>query len=307
MQKEPIKILIVDDQHQSIQFLKKHLEPIGYAVTGASSSKEALEIIQKEYFDLILLDVDMPEADGFQLCANIKESKETCHIPVIFTTTRGGVTDKVKGLEVGASDYIPKPFEPEELKARIKAVLRTKKLQDDLKQKASYLEEQAIIDSLTGLYNRRYIKDRLLEEIARAKRFKEDLSLVLSDLDKFQEINQNHGTQKGDIVLKEFSDILKKSIRNIDIIGRFGGGEFIFIFPQTNLEGAVTAAEKIRKKIAENIFLSGELKIKLTASFGVASLTPDIIETFQALLDGADIALSKAKVSGRNKVSTWKD
>ncbi|MBI2252648.1 MAG: diguanylate cyclase, partial [Armatimonadetes bacterium] len=255
-------------------------------------------------YDLILLDVSMPDLNGFEVCKIIKQNPATSDIPVIFVSAKGEVIDKIEGLNLGAQDYISKPFNLDELKARINAVLRMKFSQDEVKEKALHFEGLSVNDELTGLYNHRYIKERLVEEVARASRYKSSLSCMIIDIDQFKQINETKGPLQGDLALKELARILKRTIRLIDIAGRYGGGEFVVIFPQTDLNGAEMAAERIRRVI-ENHKFKGLEDFKITSSVGVATYVEGRYEDPQTIFSLADNALFKAKETGRNKVVTY--
>lgn len=302
-----IKILAVDDQAQNILFLKKHLNFENCEVDGALSGEECIKLAKEADYDLILLDILMPQMDGFEVCRILKEDSKTKDVPVIFLSAKSEIESRIVGLDIGAVDYIAKPFHLEELKARVRAALRTKKIQDDLKEKTSFFEERAMTDDLTGLYNRRFIKQRLIEELTRAQRFKMPISCLILDIDQFKGINDTYGHLHGDIILKEFAAIIRSLMRSIDIVGRYGGEEFVVILLQTDNDGAKIAAEKIRRTVESYIFPGPEGSINLTTSIGVSSFIEGEVEDADAFFYMADHALYKAKEMGRNKVVSWKD
>lgn len=302
-----IRILAVDDQAQNILFLKKHLNFENCEIDGALSGEECIKLVQDNDYDLILLDILMPGMSGYEVCKIIKEDEKKKDVPVIFLTAKSEVESRIEGLDTGAVDYIIKPFHLEELRARVRAALRIKKVYDELKEKAVFLEEKAMTDELTSLYNRRYIKQRLIEELARAKRFKTSISCLILDVDQFKSINDTYGHLQGDLILKEFAAVVKSLMRSIDIVGRYGGEEFVVILLQTDIEGAKILAEKIRKSVENYNFPGPTEAIKLTTSIGIASFIEEEIEDADALFYMADHALYKAKEMGRNRVISWKN
>ena len=200
------KILVVDDIPANIQLLDSHLSSIGYETITASNGEEALAKVDSERPDLILLDVMMPKMDGFETCKVLKANKRTDYIPIIMVTALNEMKDKLKGIEAGADDFITKPFNKLELLARVKSLLRVKNLHDQLQEKVKQLEmakkrlsELAVTDGLTSLYNYRYFKGYLAQEIRRAKRHHSSVSLIMLDIDFFKNYNDTHGHLAGEI------------------------------------------------------------------------------------------------------------
>lgn len=304
MEKETAKILVVDDQLANVEYIRRNLSELGYEVLGAYGGLDALRKVQQEIPDLILLDIVMPDLTGYEVCRALKIHPETSDIPVIFLTAKGEVYDKVSGLNLGAQDYVPKPFHPEELRARVRAALRIKAEQDKLKERTRQLAEKSISDELTGVYNNKYLMKRLKEELARASRYKYAISSLLIDIDYFKEINETLGKEKSDLVLKEIAKIIKGSVRAIDITARYGGGEFVVVLPQTGKQGSGVVAEKIRRNIESYPFYQKIEITKITASIGVAGYEEDNLGDVETLLQWAKEALAKAKTAGRNQVST---
>jgi diguanylate cyclase (GGDEF)-like protein len=223
-------------------------------------------------------------------------------------TAKDSVSDKVVGLESGADDYLPKPFDDNELNARIYAQLRTKSQQDELKQKNQQLEDMltrvetlAISDSLTGLFNRRRFEFILSNEFKRAVRYKSQLSCLMIDIDHFKKVNDALGHQAGDALLREISQIIQRCIRDVDTIARWGGEEFVVLGPNTSTEHAKLAAARILNAVSQQVFTEFE-GIKITVSIGIAGLPNPGIDTPEKLLNAADIALYEAKKNGRNRM-----
>ena len=303
------RILIVDDHEDNIEVLKVRLESWGYETASAYSGREALQLVTERPPDLILLDVMMPEMSGIEVARHIKGNVALPFIPIIMQTALDSTGDKVEGLEAGADDYITKPIDFAELKARVRSMLRIKRLQESLKEREKELlevNEQLLLmsqtDALTGLDNRRHLNDRIDEMFSHAKRLNEPFSLVMCDLDKFKSVNDTYGHQAGDEVLKQLATILKDEAREIDRVGRYGGEEFMLLLPGTVVEAAVLFAERVRKRLEGHTFSFPDGTLKRTASFGVAGWPNPRISECDTLVRMADEALYVAKETGRNKV-----
>ena len=302
-------ILIVDDHEDNIEVLTVRLESRGYKTLSAYNGKDAIKIVEATPPDLILLDVMMPEMDGNEVARHIKGNKGLPFIPIIMQTALDSTDSKVEGLEAGADDYITKPIDFAELKARLRSMLRIKRLQESLEEREKELVEanerltyMSQTDALTGLDNRRHLNERIDEMFSHAKRLNEPFSLVMCDLDKFKSVNDTYGHQAGDEVLKQLSAILRDEAREIDRVGRYGGEEFMLLLPGTVLDAAVTFAERVRKRIEGNTFTFPGGTLTRTSSFGVAGWPHPKIEQCDDLVRTADDALYVAKETGRNKV-----
>ena len=303
---EIIKILIIDDNLSNTVFLQNILNSDECFVSSALSAMDGIERAKFEEWDLILLDVSLYDMDGYKVCKLLKSNDRTKDIPVIFLTVENKIDNKVAGLNTGAVDYIDKPFHPRELKARINSALRTKKIHDDLKAQIYELEEKIITDELTKVYNRLYIYKRLNEEINRSKRFNTNISCLVLDLDHFKRVNDKYGHLTGDTVLIEFAKVLRTQLRSVDMIGRYGGEEFVIVLPQTAKDGALNMAERLRKCV-EDFHFSGPVNevIRLTTSIGVATIGPDDTINSKDFFQMADNALYEAKKENRNRVIFW--
>ncbi len=293
-------ILAIDDSPEIHQLLKVRLKNLDVEMTHANCGFDGFEQALASNPDLILLDVMMPDASGFDICRKLKATTETRNIPVIFLTGASDVDQKVLGFDVGAVDYIQKPFDSAELNARVRAALRTKRFQDMLAQRA-------MIDGLTGLWNRTHFDQRMHEEVAAAARYDRPMSLIMMDVDKFKNLNDNHGHPFGDEVLQAVGDVLQDSARTSDWPCRYGGEEFGLILRETDLEGAVIMAERVREEI-ESLQLRNKAQlVSVTASFGVVSSTlcmnPCDLSS-RWMIESADRALYASKEGGRNRVST---
>ena len=306
------KILLVEDSKSQAKTAKDFLEKNGYEVMLAENGKAAIKAVKTTSVDIILLDLVLPDMSGNEVCRWLKLNEDTKGIPIIMLTVKDDVKDKVAGLEAGADDYLLKPYNNGELNARIFACLRTKALQDELKQKNHQLEEllkrleiMAITDSLTGLYNRRHLETILKEEFKRTFRYKTPLTCMMIDIDNFKAVNDAFGHHAGDAVLKETAKIITENAREADTVARWGGEEFIVILPQTKKEEALQAASRILKIIAEYNFpdIPDE---RITVSIGITSIPhPSLnIDTEEKLIHTADCALYEAKRKGRNKIES---
>jgi two-component system, cell cycle response regulator len=305
----PQRILVVDDHPDNVEIIDARLSSRGYVIETASNGQEALDKVYDHPPHLILLDVMMPVIDGFEVSRRIKRDSSLPFIPIILVTARGETEDKVEGLDAGADDYLTKPINFPELEARVRSMLRIKKLQDELDRKNRELEEVnrqlrqlSITDGLTGLYNHRHIHELLQEEYERSKRSGEPLGVAMLDLDRFKLLNDTYGHQMGDHVLAETARILDGNAREVDVIGRYGGEEFMAILPNADEEAAVQFAERVRAAVEQKSYDSNGTEIRMTVSGGVASARADEISFPDELIRLADRALYEAKDSGRNRI-----
>jgi diguanylate cyclase (GGDEF)-like protein len=292
-------ILIVDDIPQNLQVLGQVLSQEGYRVAVATSGAQAIDVASKVQPDLILLDVMMPEMDGFEACKRLKTIDELANVPIIFLTARSSTEDLVAGFDAGAVDFISKPFINVELLARVRTQVRINHLMKELEQKNKELEEKAVHDDLTGLFNHGYMFERLSYCQQLSSRYHTPLSVIMFDLDHFKAVNDTWGHQVGDTVLQKVSGVIKNAVRQVDIAGRYGGEEFMIICPETALENAHLLAERIREEIAATDM--GEDGLVVTISGGVAESLEQ--EPVEKLVNRADELLYKSKNSGRNQIS----
>jgi len=292
-----IEILIVDDSPRNVKILGSAFNE-RYKVKFATSGEKALEMASAESPpDLILLDVVMPEMDGYEVCKRLKDNDRTKNIPVIFITAKGEVEDETKGLELGAVDYIVKPFCLPIVKARVNTHVK-------LKIKSDSLERLTCIDGLTSIANRRRFDDFFQQEWNRALRSQTKISLIFIDVDFFKNYNDNNGHSAGDECLIKVAQCLKDTlVRTTDLLARFGGEEFIVVLPETNIEQAEAIAEKLRLHV-ENLNIPhahSAVADKVTLSLGIATTIPTTSLLPSKLVMAADGALYKAKNLGRNR------
>jgi len=301
-------VLLVEDNNTQAAIIRGFLEKNGYRVLWATDGMSAFKIAKTQPVDIILLDLILPDIDGNNVCRWLKLDLNTRGIPIIMLTAKSAVSDRVAGLEAGADDYLPKPFDEDELNARIYVRLRSKTHQDELHQKNRQLEDMitrvetlAIMDSLTGLFNRRRFESILAAEYKKAKRYQGPLSCLMIDIDHFKEVNDVQGHQGGDTVLKEIAQLIQKNIREVDTAARWGGEEFVVLCPNTSKENARPIAERIRQSAAEQAF-TGAGGRQITVSIGIAGLPDPSIDTREKLVHTADLAMYEAKKGGRNRV-----
>jgi len=289
-------ILIVDDTIANLDILVELLDE--YDVVDATNAKDALEIANEEHIDLILLDIMMPEMDGYEMCKRLKAEDKTKDIPVIFITAKTDEDSITKAYDIGGTDYIRKPFLPKELLSRVKKELKLQELINELKL-------LSLTDPLTKLYNRRFFVDSSKSILEMAKRNKTDLSLIMIDIDKFKNINDTYGHQVGDEILKLLAKIMIHQQRKSDISCRYGGEEFVILLPHTSLQKATLVAEKLREVIQTSYFeITLDKKVKFTISLGVSSVHLKDEINIQKALKRADEALYIAKENGRNQVKS---
>jgi diguanylate cyclase (GGDEF)-like protein len=292
-----ITILVIDDDASIHRAVERHLDGVVDQVLKADSAIKGLQIAIQEKPDLILLDVNMPQIDGFKVCRNLQENPTTHDIPILFLTADRNPDNLAKALNAGASDYISKPFNAIELEARVRVALRTKQMID-------LLRERARIDALTGLNNRASMDDALIAATSAFQRTEQPLALLMIDLDYFKKINDTYGHGVGDDVIRKVGASIRAGCRPYDIACRFGGDEFGVILAQTNTDCATQIAERILDGINEIKIRVGDNEINIACSGGLASASemPSGFEPAD-LLKAADEALYSAKSEGRNRLA----
>jgi diguanylate cyclase (GGDEF)-like protein len=322
-------ILVVDDIPANVQFLAKLLIKNGYEVRSELSGHMALAAIDEVMPALILLDARMPGMSGYEVCKALKANPKTREIPVIFLSSLDEVLDKIKAFEVGAVDYITKPFHFAELLARVQTHLMLRRLQQQLQAQNEQLHREirdriaaetalqfanqelkrlAHLDGLTQVANRRCFDERLEYEWHRLAREQQPLSLILCDVDYFKLYNDHYGHQAGDACLQKIAEAINRNIRRAaDLVARYGGEEFVIILPNTSLRGAVYVTELIRTDIAalKIPHLASPLCDWVTASIGLASIIPSLDRSPRRLVDAADQALYEAKFKGRDRYTVY--
>jgi len=315
------RLLVADDDQLIVSQIREGLAGSEYTFFECRDGTEVLSAIRQHHPDLLLLDVEMPGLGGVEVCRIVKANQGATgfgFIPVILMTARR--TGKVEGLELGADDYLIKPFDMLELSARVKSMLRLKALQDALVQKNRELDKankeledkrQELLklsrtDGLTGLINRRHFEERLAAEFARSERYRAPLSCFLLDIDHFKKVNDTWGHPFGDVVLREVAAVARRALRDVDVIARYGGEELIALLPETGPEEAWRAAERVRMGVEAMRLTaqtaSGPQTVKCTASIGVSTFPSDQVDSAETLVQTADNCLYDAKEGGRNQV-----
>ena len=298
------KILAVDDSLLICQQIEKVLKNEEYTVYKSHSAKETLELLEEVDPDLILLDVILPDMEGYELFEKIKE-KDKNHAPVIFITSKDSEQDVIRGFELGACDYIKKPFRPEELKSRVKAHLEDKRERDELKilnetlkANMQILNRVAYRDELTGLYNRRFVVEKLAQDLMEPNR--QD-ALVMIDVDDFKHVNDCYGHDAGDMVLVCISNIMESVCRRHKVV-RWGGEEFLIILMAVTKQECFEVREEIRKEIQAFPFLQGNTTFYCTVTLGISLYDKE--QSFKMNMTHADMALYRGKKTGKNR-TVW--
>ncbi|ACH38351.1 response receiver-modulated diguanylate cyclase [Citrifermentans bemidjiense Bem] len=297
-------VLVIDDSAAIREQVVRTLKDVGLfeEYCEARDGLEGFKTLIESKADLVICDVDMPRMDGYKFLQLVASRPELLGLPIIMLTGMMDFNSKIRGLEQGASDYLTKPFDSGELVARVKVQLKIKSLQDELKKANEQLKRLTNIDHLTNLFNRRYLTEVLESEFFRARRNRENLSLVIIDIDYFKNVNDTYGHQNGDVVLASVAGLAQKQLRAYDSAARYGGEEFVLVLPGTSLEGGKMVAERLRQAVLEFAFPSPMEDLTLTISAGVATFPSPSIDNIDSLFRQADEALYRAKQTGRNRV-----
>jgi len=289
-------VLISEDSHVVRQVLRFHLEQHGFDIVESSDGVEAVRLAAVHQPSVILLGVELDGIGGFEALARLKADPSLADTPVLFITGHTDTSDLVEGLQLGAHDYLRKPCEPAEVIARVRAAARMKRLQDELRQRNAELDRISRSDPLTGLANRRHLDEQLAAHIASALRHDHEVSIALIDVDHFKVINDTFGHGSGDDVLCEVARRLRSVARTEDIVGRWGGEEFLVILPFSDADASMQISERFREAIASRPMLTDDNDvITVTVSIGCATGTDG------ELVERADLALYAAKERGRNR------
>ncbi|MGC1457210.1 MAG: diguanylate cyclase [Steroidobacteraceae bacterium] len=303
----PLRLLLVEDEPTQMLMTQRMLRRGGFAVETASDGASALEKLATGRFQLLVTDWEMPGMDGPTLCRKVRATRLPGYLYILLLTGQISTRSVVIGLEAGADDYVRKPADEAELLARLAAGRRIVRLEQSLRDANAQIQRLSITDPLVDTFNRRYLNEQLMQEVEQARRRPRPLSAILADLDFFKSINDQHGHQVGDDVLKNFVALARSAIReDIDWVARYGGEEFVVVLPDTDLAQAVKVAEKLRELCAGSVLRTESGEVRYTASFGVAALDPGPGPNgaaAEALLRQADAALYRSKRGGRNRVT----
>ena len=293
--KSQLSVLIIEDHPDQRDLLAIVLQREGYKVVTAANGLEALEKLALEKVHIALSDIMMPKMDGFELINRIRSDSALRHIYIILITARIQEGDRVRGLDLGADDYITKPFSFSELLARVRVGSRVVQYQQ-------HLEYQTQIDSLTGLFNRRAFEKKIGEEFERSKRYGNPLSIVILDIDNFKKINDTYGHHGGDAALVKISEVLRERSRRSDFPSRFGGEEFVLVLPETDQDSAIQVARKFHEEIRSCSFGTLDKPFLLTVSMGLTSTTKKDYSDWREMVADADCALYQAKNTGKDRI-----
>jgi two-component system cell cycle response regulator len=299
-------IAIVDDDAAIRRLVRLFLRRAGYETLEYMTGEEARAALQSVPWDLVILDRRLPDMDGVVLAHELKSSSDLRSRYIIMLTGEAEQEDKIEGLELGADDYITKPFQYPELLARIRAGKRIVDLQKELLETNKRLELLSITDGLTKLHNHRHFQDELARAFEESQRYQRPLSLAMIDLDFFKKINDTYGHAAGDDVLKGAAGLFHSSARSTDLVARYGGEEFAVMMPETTLQDGILFAEKIIRLIEATSLNTQAGPIHVTVSVGVASVPHSRIHSAKDLIVAADRALYRAKKNGRNQVQAEK-
>lgn len=298
------QILLVDDHHRSAQRMVNSLAP-HFEAQVESDPKVALMGVSGNRFDLLIVSLSMDDSDGLRLCSQVRSLDKTRHLPILVLIEPGDDARLLRGLDIGVNDYLVRPIDPSEMLARVRTQIRRKRYSDHLRTRLEQRVEQALIDPLTGLHNRRFLESHMQSQIDDALKREKPFSILLLDIDYFKSVNDTYGHDAGDAVLREFALRLRRGVRGIDLSARPGGEEFVVIMPNTSAQQALHVAERLRRSIEIDPFRIGRgtQAIKVTASVGIAALE-NLGDTVATILKRADQALYTAKRSGRNRVAS---
>ena len=299
---EPMTIVIVDDILANAMLLEKLVQSVGQVQTRTFIDPiEALEWCESNPFDVLLLDYLMPTLDGISFLQRMRRNATLVDVPAVMITAEEKPETLYKALEVGANDFLKKPVDPIELAARTRNMLRLRTRQLELERANQQLALLANTDGLTGVANRRYFLERLEQEMERGKRYHSPLVLGLMDVDHFKQINDQHGHQAGDEVLKALSELTVSLLRANDLVGRLGGEEFAILMPESDQEVGAIVSERIRAELAVTPIQTVAGPLSVTVSIGVTQAYPEI-DSGESMLRRADSAMYRAKSAGRNRV-----
>lgn len=300
------KILIVDDQKQNLTTMRLLLAETHAKLYTVTSGKEAIDLVADNDFALILLDVQMPVMDGFETAETMRSSNYVAGVPIIFITANSQEQQDIfQGYDSGAVDYLFKPVDLKILLSKVSFFLELDKKSKELLKKNKDLAKLTIHDDLTGLYNRRYLNERLQEEFSRCERYNTDCSCMMIDLDHFKNVNDTYGHGFGDVVITTFAKRLSVRTRSTDFVFRFGGEEFLILLPQTDISGAEQLAGEICSYNEREEFTSPTNRATVTVSIGLSSFQEHQPNVQNDLINMADKALYAAKNNGRNRVETY--
>jgi two-component system cell cycle response regulator len=297
-------VLIVEDSEADARLVDHILAELPLRLHRVIRGGDALQIVKSGQVDLILLDILLPDMSGFEVCHQVKNSSEGRDIPIVVITCLDDLESKVKCIELRADDFLVKPIVARELQARVKILLERKRQLDKLRSHYKTAMDSAIIDWLTGLYNYGFFRKFLDLEIKKSLRHKYPISLIMADVDNFKIYNDSYGHLAGNIILQELSRVIKDSVREVDLVARYGGDEFAIVLPYSDLQGAYQAAQRIDQTVRSHRFanITTDREPQMTVSMGLAWYPQDAVHV-DGLIHCADQRLFGAKQKGKNQIS----
>jgi two-component system cell cycle response regulator len=296
------RILVIEDRPESVAWFKAAIEPTNEMI-AADSFEEAMVRVRGGDFDLIVVSLGLRSFDGLRLCSQLRSLPEARNVPILVLVSDGDRRKLSQALEMGVNDYLTRPVDKNELIARVRTQLRKKRYQDRLRHNVQLSLEMAITDQLTGLHNRRYMSRHLDTLISGANKTGKPIAFLIFDIDHFKRVNDTHGHDIGDEVLREFAGRIAANVRGIDLACRYGGEEFVVVMPDTDMDFACSVAERLRKSVESTPFAISRAPdtLSITISIGIAG-SSGTADSAAALLHRADKALYRAKNEGRNRV-----
>jgi diguanylate cyclase (GGDEF)-like protein len=306
-------VLLIEDSPTQAQYMRLLLEDAGYQVTFAETGQKGIEIAEAAQPDVVLLDVVLPDLDGFSVCHRIRQ-RSRLYIPILMLTEkRTDMEDKVGGLTAGADEYLSKSFDDREMLARVASLLRIRQVIEDIynrlengEQSYQTLRQPALTDRLTGLYNRHYFAEDLHRQFALARRYHNPLGCIMMDIDLFRHFNTRYGEPTGDWMLQGLASLIKQNVREVDMIARYGGEEFAILLPMTDVGETAALAGRLRGLVEQHVWENPSCgQLHITVSLGVVAVPTQGIETAEHLIACADKALQRAKANGRNRVELY--
>jgi two-component system cell cycle response regulator len=302
------RVLLLEDNPADQKFIIDKLKGLDVSVVAAGAISQVIPLAQEGNFSAIIASLNLKEEDGLQICPQIRSMEATRLLPILLVANDGEITQVAKGLDLGANDYLMRPLDANELIARVRTQLKQKRHYDRLRQNYEKGLSLALVDPLTGAFNRRYLDARLPKAIQRTHKDSKPLSILMLDIDHFKQVNDKYGHDAGDTVLKEVVNLVTNNLRPFDLVTRMGGEEFVIIMPEADISVAFSVGERLRQRVAElPVKVEGQpAPITVTISIGCAEVRHDGHETEVTVLKRADEALFEAKRAGRNRVISEK-